>query len=127
MKYSGDTAVKKARLKRFFLCHSAVAAVFLLIIFVYKCPLSYFFHIPCPGCGVTRAYFALLSLDIKKAFEYHPLFWVVAPLILYIAHRNSLKKRLSAKTETVIFFAVCAAFLAVYLIRLTTGGLRVLV
>ena len=33
--------------------------------------------IPCPGCGMTRAWLAALRLDFAAAFAYHPLFWVV--------------------------------------------------
>lgn len=33
--------------------------------------------IPCPGCGMTRAYLALLDGDLKSAFFWHPLWWLV--------------------------------------------------
>ena len=33
--------------------------------------------VPCPGCGMTRAYAALLRGDVAAAFAYHPLFWTV--------------------------------------------------
>lgn len=36
--------------------------------------------LPCPGCGMTRAYISLISLDIKKSFYYHPLF--ILPIII---------------------------------------------
>jgi hypothetical protein len=32
--------------------------------------------VPCPGCGLTRAYLALLEGDLSSAFFYHPLFFV---------------------------------------------------
>lgn len=37
------------------------------------CPARYFFGIPCPGCGLTRAFIAILSFDIDAAVEYHIL------------------------------------------------------
>lgn len=37
--------------------------------------------IPCPGCGMTRAWLSALRLDILAAFQHHPLFWSV-PLLL---------------------------------------------
>ena len=41
------------------------------------------FGIPCPGCGMTRAYLALLRLDVTGAFEMHPMFWSVPILVLF--------------------------------------------
>ena len=36
--------------------------------------------IPCPGCGLTRAYISLFKGDLSSAFFYHPLFFT-APLV----------------------------------------------
>lgn len=44
--------------------------------------------IPCPGCGMTRAFLSLLSGDVTQAFYWHPL-WpmvILAPLGLYYQH-----------------------------------------
>lgn len=116
-----------ARHKKFILYHFAAAVAIVLIARFYKCPFYYIFNFPCAGCGITRAYKSLLALDIKQAFRYHPLFWIVAPVLLYLVHENILPKRFSPKTETVILYSVCAAFLLVYVIRLITGDLLVLV
>lgn len=41
----------------------------------------------CPGCGITRAFFALLELDITKAFHENALFTTCLPLvIIYITN-----------------------------------------
>lgn len=40
-------------------------------------------HIPCPGCGMTRAWVSLLELDFAAAFRYHPMFWSV-PLVVIL-------------------------------------------
>jgi hypothetical protein len=84
------------------------------------------FHFPCPGCGITRAHFAVLSLDFKKAFQYHPLFFTALPLMLYVPHRNIFKKRLNDSAETIVFFSIIALFLAVYIIRLLNNNLDLL-
>ena len=52
----------------------------------YICPLYYYFDIPCLGCGMTRAYRALLRLDLKTAFEYHclfpiPMIWAIYQIV----------------------------------------------
>ena len=50
------------------------------------CPINYFLGICCPGCGMTRGFFAILRLDFYAAFHYHvlsiPLF---AGIVLYVA------------------------------------------
>ncbi len=43
---------------------------------------------PCPGCGLTRSYLALLKGDIVDAFNYHPLFFTIPFILLIIAFLN---------------------------------------
>ena len=33
--------------------------------------------VPCPGCGMTRAWLAFLTGHFDAALAYHPLFWCV--------------------------------------------------
>lgn len=56
------------------------------------CIIKYFTNIPCPGCGLTRAYLALFKLDLYKAFHYHPLFWTIPILFLYYLFDGKLFK-----------------------------------
>ena len=106
------------RLKRFLVIHGIVLLSIPFFIFVYTCPIRHFLHIPCPGCGITRAYLALLSLDWKAAFRYHPLFFMVLPILLYVPHRDILGKRLTDKTETFLFLITVILFISVYILRL---------
>lgn len=43
------------------------------------CPTAFFFGVPCPGCGLTRATLALLHGDLHAALRFHPLVPVLAP------------------------------------------------
>lgn len=60
------------------------------------CMWSRFFHIRCPGCGLTHAALDLCRLDFSGAWRHNPLSWVVVPLVgfLYLRwgwrmwHRN---------------------------------------
>ena len=109
--------MQKEKLITFCKFHGIVLLIFLFLIFVYKCPFYLFFNIPCLGCGITRAYLAALHFDFKVAFEYHPLFFIVAPMIFYIAHRNKFKKHLSYTNETSLMFIIVVLFIVVYTLR----------
>lgn len=72
--------------------------------------------IPCPGCGMTRAYIALLHLDFRAAFYYHPLFWMV-PLciIVFFIKKGPFANK---KIRTAIWSLMIAVLIIVYLLRL---------
>ena len=78
------------------------------------CPLKFITGISCPGCGMTRAYYALLHLDIKLAFHYHPLFILVPLMVgLYL-----FDIYLNPKLVKGLWFLIIIAFLSTYLFRL---------
>lgn len=52
-------------------------------IFDIPCIFNLIFKIPCPSCGMTRAYINLLHLDFIGAFRMHPMFWSVPVLFVY--------------------------------------------
>lgn len=56
------------------------AAGLLILLDAPTCPSAFFLGIPCPGCGLTRAAAALLRGDLRAAFGFHPLAFVLAPL-----------------------------------------------
>ncbi|MBO5336261.1 MAG: DUF2752 domain-containing protein [Lachnospiraceae bacterium] len=42
----------------------------------------------CPGCGVTRMCVALLQMDIRGAFYWHPMLLIQLPILGWIFFRN---------------------------------------
>jgi len=45
------------------------------------CPTRFFFHVPCPSCGLTRAARCILHFDLAGATHVHPLWWLVLPYV----------------------------------------------
>ena len=66
--------------------------------------------IPCPACGMTRAFFSLPN--IRQAFFFHPLFFTV-PLVPFMALA-------SPKVRNIISAALIALFIGVWVVRMVT-------
>jgi hypothetical protein len=83
----------------------------LTLLIIYGCPFYELFGIPCPCCGVTRAWLAFLRGDITLAFQYHALFLVIPPMgILYLSNALLLDK--GNRIATVILSSAgCLIFL----------------
>lgn len=87
-------------------------------LFFYKCPLKFTTGISCPGCGMTRAFGALLKLDFEMAFYYHPL-WPLAVLSIVLVIINLIKPfKVKEKTKLFFIILVCVVFIVVYIIRI---------
>lgn len=54
-----------------------VFAYFVLLrkLFVTTCPVVLITGLPCPGCGMTRAFFLFLHLDFSGAWKMHPFIY----------------------------------------------------
>lgn len=78
------------------------------------CPIKFITGISCLGCGMTRAWLAVLRLDLAAAFHYHPLF-MLPPVaaVLYLA-----KARINQKLYRALILTICAAFIIIYAFRL---------
>lgn len=65
--------------------------LFLMLLFIGKdiCIAKRVIGIPCPGCGMTRAFMRLLSLDIRGALYYHPLFILPVLAAFVFLFRNN--------------------------------------
>lgn len=82
------------------------------------CPIKYFTGISCAGCGMSRAWLALLRLDFSAAFAFHPLVLLPIPAALLLL----LQKRLPRRVVSVGLWSCGALFIIVYFIRLALPG-----
>lgn len=81
------------------------------------CPLQHFTGIPCPGCGMSRALFALPRLDFGAALRCHPMIYVLPPVVLYTLFGK--KPLLGSKTrERVLLWGTLVLWAAVWIVRL---------
>lgn len=85
------------------------------------CPIAIIFHFPCPGCGMTRAFIAVLHCRIYQAFEYNAMIFAWIPLVIYLGiFRYFIQK------EPPLFLPVCIGIglltICYYAFRLTSGN-----
>ncbi len=52
--------------------------------FAIPCLIHSFFHVYCPGCGVTRMLLAIVSLNFYEAFRYNPLLFLLLPVAIML-------------------------------------------
>jgi hypothetical protein len=92
------------------------------------CLLRRFFHLPCPGCGMTRAFAALAKGDWSTAIALHPLAPVLAAeliggwVVWGIALASHRPWRLTARLDSLLL-ANLGALAALWLGRVATGTL----
>ena len=119
----GSAGGLKAYLRRHrpaLLCLIAVALLCLLRFALnLPCPIQYLSGFSCPGCGMTRALWSLVTLDFAAAWYYHPASFALPAVaaLLVLFHWKGMKK---ATAATLAAFGVLLVL--VYLWRLFTGS-----
>lgn len=83
-------------------------------IFPIGCPIKYFLHIPCAGCGMTRALREAVVGDFKMAFYYHPLYFLVPFMGGMIVFGDLFSK----KVNVYFWYIVASLFAVIYGIRI---------
>ena len=92
---SGGNAYKR-KSHRIEVITSVAAVVVLYVIlesFGVTCPIKYITGISCAGCGMSRAWIALLHFNIHEAFMYHPLFFLppVVGIVMLLKSKINIK------------------------------------
>ena len=108
---------KPERLRQKLLCLTG-AGVLLLLWQQFRLPCLFraVTRIPCPGCGMTRAWLAALRLDFPAAFRWHPMFWSIPLLAVYIVYDGKLFP--NKAVNRLFWGTIFAGILVVYLARL---------
>ena len=98
---SGGNAYKRKSHRRIEAITSVAAVVVLYVIlesFGVTCPIKYITGISCAGCGMSRAWIALLHFNIHEAFMYHPLFFLPPVVVIVML----LKSKINIKIYKII-------------------------
>lgn len=86
------------------------------------CPIHYFTHLYCPGCGVTRMLLHLLHGRFVEAFHANPLLLISLPffalyyLDFFIAEQKKQKSKFS-KFEPYLWYGLIGLFLIYGVLR----------
>ena len=106
---------------------AAIATIALLYAFFslvgIGCPIKYTTGVSCPGCGMTRAWHAVLHLDFKKATEFHPLWFLPVPGALLLIFR----KKINPKVFRISLLVIAVLFFVVYGIRMADPSNEIVV
>ena len=79
------TMQDKKKIHTIIIATATISAVAILILSdIYVCPLNYILGIPCPMCGMTRAFLSVISGDFAGAFYYHPLWIIIIIGVIFI-------------------------------------------
>ena len=82
------------------------------------CPIKHLSGISCPGCGMTRALWSLVTLDFTAALRYHPAAFVLPVFVILLI----LFKVKGMKKATATLLAVFVVLmLGIYAWRFATG------
>lgn len=88
------------------------------------CPIKAILHIPCAGCGLTRAVKAFFCGEFLQAFNYHPLF-LLAPIMLFFAvHSPKFFDKYNKNFYIAMLIIMGMAFLICYIVRIALFGIN---
>lgn len=63
------------------------------------CVWKTFFHVECPGCGLTRSFTQILYFDLVGAFKTNPLIFIVMPAGIFFIITDFIKFKRRLKGE----------------------------
>lgn len=94
---------------------AALGVGVVIIHFLGGCPIYRIFRVECLSCGMTHALLSALKLDFRKAFLYHPMFWSVPIIALFILFEGKLFKK---KASNILFLVlILAGFIVQYILK----------
>ena len=93
-----------------------VALVLTAVRLKMPCLLRLVTGIPCPTCGMTRAWLSCFRLELGAAFTYHPMFWSI-PVLAFAFLLDGFAFP-GKKATSVIYLTTLLGFALTWLIRI---------
>jgi len=82
----------------YFLLSIALKMTFSIDVLI-PCIWKTFFHVSCPGCGITTSFIEILRMNFQKAFDITPLTFFVIPTAFLIVWFDFLKFKRKLKSD----------------------------
>lgn len=82
-----------------------------------QCMFKYVIGIPCPGCGLTRAWLSFLKGHYLQALWWHPLFWLV-PVLIGVQLFIKPKSRKARKYHLIFWIGMGILVIGFYIVRM---------
>ena len=80
------------------------------------CPIYTITGLYCPGCGITRMFFSILTLDFYQAFRYNPAVFILLIIaIIYWIIKLFFKKDL--KVPDYVYYILLVIFIVYGILR----------
>ena len=80
-------------------------------------------HIYCPGCGLSRMFFAIFELNFYQAFRYNPMWFCCLPFLsvigidALIAYLYKRKTKIARKIPMFVWIILMALFIVFGVLR----------
>ena len=110
-----------------FIKKNYIIIIFLIIYFIItnlifhnSCLLKLIIGLPCPACGITRAWANFIMFDFDKAFFYHPLFLIVIPISIIILYKEDFKITKRLYNSKLFWIILIILIINVYIYRFIT-------
>ena len=82
-----------------------------------NCLVKHTIGIPCMGCGMSRAFYYMITLDFVQAYRFHPLVFIVPFVVLVFLLQET--KLLGKFYHSRLFWGfILSLFVVVYIIRM---------
>ena len=106
----------KALLLRALLLMLIAGVLLLLVMGKTACIFRQLTSVPCPTCGMSRAWLAAFRLDLAGALGYHPMFWGIGVLgLLYLLDGFTFPGKRCTRS---VYLLILFGFFVTYIIRL---------
>ncbi len=100
-----------------FCCVFGLSMIILTHIFGSSCPSKIVLRLPCPFCGMTRAWISAFKLDPVNAFKYHPLFLLAPAYLFFLFHDDKVFPKLK-RFRTVFITVFSIMLVLVFVLRI---------